>query len=125
MLLLDIAHHLKQRRDLIETLGLCFFCKALVHIRPLIVLAGCTVKQVFHGAGDFAAVKLLKPDLGMFLLIVRRHLEDICNLLIAVLFRLGSVVSVFIARLRFTCERCHQVRLCLAAFKFHRDASLK
>lgn len=45
--LFDRANCFKQCGDLLETLFLCLLRKFLVHIRPLIVLASRSIRQIF------------------------------------------------------------------------------
>ena len=58
----------------------------------------------------------LKPDLRMLLLVRGSLLENLGNLHVTVLSRLGSVEGVLIARLGFPGERRHQIGFCLGTF---------
>ena len=50
---------------------------------------------------DGTVVQKLEPNLGVLLFVIRGDFEKLGNLDKAVLFRLGSIVSVLVASLRF------------------------
>ena len=114
---LDFGHLGKENRKLFEAFGLGLFGETLVHIGPLLVLAGGGREQIGLGVGD--AVKSLEPKLGVLLFIKRRFLEDGRDLLVAFLLRLGGEIIVFVAVLRLPGKRIPEILLGLATFQFH------
>ena len=66
-------------RQLMETFLIGSFGKAVVHIRPLVVLALSGGEKVFGGVAN--AVQLFEPQLGVFLLIISGFEEQCRDLL--------------------------------------------
>ena len=66
-----------------ETFLIGCFGKAVVHIRPLVVLALSGGEKVFGGVAN--AVQLFEPQLGVFLLIISGFEEQCRDLLVAFL----------------------------------------
>lgn len=62
-----------------ETFLIGCFGKAVVHIRPLVVLALSGGEKVFCGVAN--AVQLFEPQLGVFLLIISGFEEQCRDLL--------------------------------------------
>ena len=89
-----------------------------VHIRPFVILAVSGILQIVCRAGHLAAVEELKPDLGVFLLVLGRSLEEFRNLDITVLACLSGIVLVLGVRLRFAGECGLEIGLCLGSFQF-------
>ena len=75
----------------LEALFLCLFCKGVVHIGPLIVLALCCCSKVSCGVAK--AAERLEPKLCVLLLVVSSLLEDSCDLLVAFLLCYGCEVG--------------------------------
>ena len=69
--------------QLMETFLIGCFGKAVVHIRPLVVLALSGGEKVFCGVAN--AVQLFEPQLGVFLLIISGFEEQCRDLLVAFL----------------------------------------
>ena len=103
-------------RELMEALFIGSLGKAVIHIRPLIVLALGGGDQILGGIAD--AGKLLEPELGV-LLFVLGGLEEECGyLLIALFLRNTCKIGVFIACLRFAGECGLKVLLGLSSSVF-------
>ena len=111
MLLLDLANCVEETGNLIEALFARHTGKLGVHARPLAMLAGSGIGKIFLRVAD--TVHELEPDLGMCLLVARRLVKDVRDLLIAILLRLRSVVEVLRMCLRLTRKRCPEVLFCL------------
>ena len=111
MLLLDLANCVEETGNLIEALFACHTGKLRIHARPLAMLAGSGIGKVFLRVAD--TMYELEPDLGMCLLVARRLVKDVRDLLIAILLRLRSVVEVLRMCLRLTRKRCPEVLFCL------------
>ena len=99
MELLDGTDHLEFLRDLLKSLFPGFPGHTRVHIGPFKVLSVRSGSQIIRSAGYRAAVQILEPDLGMFLLVRRSLLEDRRDGFITVLPGLGSKVGILIPRL--------------------------
>ena len=123
VLFLDRRNAFEHRRDLVKALFARLFGEGRVHVRPLVVFALCGVDQVGLGVAD-AAVEQLEPHLCVFLFVVCGLLEDVRDLDVAVLFRLGSVVGVLVARLRLAGKGGHQIFLGFRAFDVHNVSSV-
>ena len=95
--------------------------KFLVHLRPFLVLARRGGDQVLRRAADDA--KQFEPHFRVFFFVVRCFGENHSNLLVALFFRGGRKICVFVARLGFAREHICQISLRTAAIKFHRDHS--
>ena len=111
MLLLDLADCIEETGDLIESLFARHTGKLGIHARPLVMLAGSGIGKIFLRVAD--TVYELEPDLGMRLLIARRLIKDVRDLLIAILLGLRSVVEVLRMCLRLTRKCCPEVLFCL------------
>ena len=98
MMALNLTDHAEAGRQLRETFGLGRLGKAVIHVRPLVVLALCGRCEVLGRAAD--ACQLLEPQLGMLLLVVRRLQEQRRDLLVALLLCYGGKEGVFAAGLR-------------------------
>ena len=81
--------------------------KAVVHIRPLVVLALSGGEKIFGSVAD--AVQLFEPQLGVFLLIISGFEEQCRDLLKAFLLGLGCKIGVLVACLGLTGKGSHQV----------------
>ena len=114
VVLLDGGHQTEPLRQLVEALLLGGPGKALVHIRPLVVLALSGRQQVLRCVAD--AVELLEPELRVLLFVLRSFEEQRRDLLVAVLLGLRSKTGVLAARLGFAGKRRHQVLFRLCAF---------
>ena len=83
MFLLNFGHHFEENGDF----GEAFLASGLghtgVHISPFIVLAIGGILQIGLGVGHFAIMEELEPNLGMFLLVTSRFLEEVGNLVVA------------------------------------------
>ena len=90
-----------------EALLLCFLCKGIVHIGPLIVLALCCSKKIARSVAKSA--KSLEPKLSVLLLIVSGLLEDSGDLLVAFLLGDGCEIGVLVASLRFAGKGLPQI----------------
>ena len=97
MLFLDRSYHLKEIGDVGKSLFSRRLGKVGIHLLPLILLAVRSDLKVVLGV--MYALKDLVPDLGVLFLVSRCLLEDLGDLDISVLFRLGSEISILIARL--------------------------
>ena len=87
------TNSLEQCSDLREALFLCLPCKFLIHIRPLVILAGSSIAQVLCRFRH-TAVEQLEPDLCVLLFIVSGFLKELSDLDIAVFFCLGGVERI-------------------------------
>ena len=112
MLLLYLGDLLKQECDVGKALLACLFGKACIHIRPFIVFTGCGVGKVGGGIRHFTVMQELEPYLGVLLFVCSGFLKDIGYLLISVLPGLGSVIGLFVARLRFSGKCRHEIGFC-------------
>ena len=100
----DQAETLGQR---METFLIGCFGKAVVHIRPLVVLTLSGGEKVFCGVAN--AVQFFEPQLGVFLLIISGFEEQCRDLLKAFLLGLGCKIGVLVACLGLTGKGSHQV----------------
>ena len=87
---------------LVSSLG-----KAVVHIRPLVVLALSGGEKIFGSVAN--AVQLFEPQLGVFLLIISGFEEQRRDLLVAFLLGLGCKIGVLVACLGLTGKGSHQI----------------
>ena len=83
MMLFNGGYQAETLGQLMETLLVGGFGKAVVHIRPLVVLALSGGEKVFGGVAN--AVQLFEPQLGVFLLIISGFEEQRRDLLVAFL----------------------------------------
>ena len=79
MMLFNGGYQAETLGQLMETLLVGGFGKAVVHIRPLVVLALSGGEKVFGGVAN--AVQLFEPQLGVFLLIISGFEEQCRDLL--------------------------------------------
>ena len=93
--------------QLMEALLVGGFGEAVVHIRPLVVLALSGGEKVFGGVTN--AIQFFEPQLGVFLLIISGFEEQRRDLLVAFLLGLGCKIGVLVARLGLTGKGSHQV----------------
>ena len=98
MVLLNGGDEAELLRELMEALFIGSLGKAVIHIRPLVVLALGGGDQILGGIAD--AGKLLEPELGVLLFILGGLEEERGYLLIALLLRDACEIGVFIACLR-------------------------
>ena len=117
MVLLNLCYHAELDGQRRKAFFLGLLGKALVHIRPLVILAFCGGEQVFGRVAQQS--QLLEPHLGVFLLVVRRLLEDGCDLLIALLLGSAGEKGVFVSGLALTHKCGEEVAFGLRAFQFH------
>ena len=102
--------------QLLEAFLLSGLGKACIHIGPLVVLAFCSVQQVFSGITD--AVQFLEPQLCMFLFVFGSLQEQGCDLLEAFLLSLGCKIGILVSGLGFAGKSGFQVFLGLSACIF-------
>ena len=81
---------------LVEAFLTCLAGHAVVHVRPLEVLAIGGVFQIVDGVTNRTTIQLLVPQLGVLLLIGSCLLEDAGNLHITVLLCTGSKIGVLV-----------------------------
>ena len=117
MVLLNGSHQTELGGQLREALLLGGLGKAVVHIRPLVVLALGGGQQVFAGGAD-AVMQLLVPHLSVLLLVVGGFQKQGGDLLKAVLFGLGSEIGVLVSGLGLAGEGGSQVLLGLGSSVF-------
>ena len=75
---LDVAHHAEERGHAVKALVQRLALKARVHVRPLVVLAGLRVLEVFGRAAELAQGPV--PELCVVVLVAGRLLKDLRNL---------------------------------------------
>ena len=107
MVLFNGGYQAETLGQLMESLLVGGFGEAVVHIRPLVVLALSGGEKIFGGVAD--AVQLFEPQLGMFLLVVSSFEEQRRDLLVAFLLGLGGKIGVLVACLGLTGKGGHQV----------------
>ena len=107
MVLFNGGYQAETLGQLMETFLIGGFGKAVVHIRPLVVLALSGGEKVFGGVTN--AVQLLEPKLSVFLLVVSGFEEQRRDLLVAFLLGLGGKIGVLVACLGLTGKGGHQV----------------
>src|SRR5574344_1093264 len=83
MMALYLSHTTHLGSDLNESLLFGFLCHAVIHISPLVVLTLGSSLQVLHSVLDSSTFEILKPQLGMFFLVVSSLCEESGNLLIS------------------------------------------
>ena len=83
------------------------FGKAVVHIRPLVVLTLCGGEKIFSGVAD--AVQFLEPELCVLFFILCGLEKQRRDLLIAVLLGFGGKVGILVASLGLTGKGSHQI----------------
>ena len=93
--------------QLMETLLVGGFGKAVVHIRPLVVLALSGGEKIFGGVAD--AVQFFEPQLGVLLFVFGGFEEQRRDLLVAFLLGLRCKIGVLVACLGLTGKGSHQV----------------
>ena len=87
MVLFNGGDQTEALRQLMKAFFIGGFGKAVVHIRPLVVLALSGGEKVFGGVAN--AVQFFEPQLGVLLLIISGFEEQRCDLLVAFLLGLG------------------------------------
>ena len=87
MVLFNGGYQAETLGQLMETFLIGGFGKAVVHIRPLVVLALSGGEKIFGSVAN--AVQLFEPQLGVFLLIISGFEEQRRDLLVAFLLDLG------------------------------------
>ena len=113
MVLLNGGHQAELGGQLGEALLLGGLGKALVHVRPLVVLAVGRGRQVLRGAAD--ARQLLEPHLGVLFLVVRGFQEEGRDLLKALLLGLGGEIGILVPGLGLPCKGRLQIFLRLGS----------
>ena len=107
--LLDCGNAPELLRKRMEALFIGLLCHAVVHIRPLGILAFGGMKQVFGSISQLA--QSLEPELGMLFLILGSLEEQCGNLLVARLLGNRGKVGIFVPGLALTCESFPQILL--------------
>ena len=107
MVLFNGGYQAETLGQLMETFLVGGLGKAVVHIRPLVVLTLCGGEKIFGGVTN--AVQLFEPQLGVFLLVVSGFKEQRRDLLVAFLLGLGCKIGVLVACLGLTGKGSHQV----------------
>ena len=117
MLLLNRTDLFKEECNVLEALFVRFLGKGRVHIRPLVIFAGCRCLEVFRRAAD--TFQQFEPNFCVFLFVIRRLLEYLGDLHIAIFLGFGGVVSILIACHRFArkcglevCFRLASLQIC-------------
>ncbi len=100
MVLFDCGNHAELCSQCGEALLFGCFGKALIHIRPLVVLTLGGCGEVRGGIAN--SLELFEPHLCVFFFVIGGFQEQGCHLLIAFLLGDGGKVGIFIARLRLT-----------------------
>ena len=113
MVLFNGGYQAETLGQLMETFLIGGFGKAVVHIRPLVVLALSGGEKVFGGVAN--AVQLFEPQLGVFLLIISGFEEQRRDLLVAFLLGLRCKIGVLVACLGLTGKGGHQIFFGLGA----------
>ena len=109
VVLLNGSHQTELSSQFVEALCFGSLGKAVVHIRPLVVLALSGMEQILGGVAD--AAQLLEPHLGMLLLVVSGLQEQRGDLLVTFLLGLGSKVGILISGHGFAGKGSLQVLL--------------
>jgi len=107
MMLFNGGYQAEALCQLVKALLIGGLGKAVVHIRPLVVLALSGGEKVFGGVTN--AVQLFEPQLGVFLLIISGFKEQRRDLLVAFLLGLGCKIGVLVACLGLTGKGSHQI----------------
>ena len=116
MVLFNGGYQAETLGQLMETFLVGGFGKAVVHIRPLVVLALSGGEKVFGGVTN--AVQLFEPELRVLLFVLGGLEEQRRDLLVAFLFRFGRKIGLLVARLGFTGKGSHQVFFSLSPCVF-------
>lgn len=80
------------------------FSEAFVHIGPFVMFTGSRIFQVGNGIRNGAAMESLEPNLSVFFFVVGGFQEVGCYSFIAFFFSYGSIITILVIRLRFTCK---------------------
>ena len=107
MVLFNGGYQAETLGQLMESLLVGGFGEAVVHIRPLVVLALSGGEKIFGGVAD--AVQLFEPQLGMFILVIGGFKEQRRDLLVAFLLGLRCKIGVLVACLGLTGKGSHQI----------------
>ena len=113
MCLLNCRYPSELLRQLVEPFLIGILCHAVIHVRPLVILALSCRSQVLSCVTEKS--KMLEPQLRMLLLVVSGLLEQCRNLLIACLLCDRSKVCILVSRHGFASQRFLKVLLCLGA----------
>ena len=113
MRLLNSANHAELGSKLCKALLLCFLGEAVVHIRPLKILALGSVLEVLGCGTDKS--QLLAPNAGVLLLVACGFKEDLRKLLKALAGGNVSKIGVFVSCLTLAGKCLAQVFLGLGA----------
>jgi len=113
MVLFNGGYQAETLGQLMETFLIGGFGKAVVHIRPLVVLALSGGEKIFGSVAN--AVQLFEPQLGVFLLIISGFEEQRRDLLVAFLLGLRCKIGVLVACLGLTGKGGHQIFFGLGA----------
>ena len=116
MVLFNGGYQAETLGQLMETFLVGGFGKAVVHIRPLVVLALSGGEKVFGGVTN--AVQLLEPEFRVLLFVLGGLEEQRRDLLVAFLRGLGCKLGVLVACLGLTGKGSHQVFLGLSTCVF-------
>ena len=109
MVFFNLTDHCKQRGDMVETLFLGGFGESGIHVRPLVILASGGIFQVGHRVRHLAVMQKLEPNFSVFFLVGCRLFKNSGDLVVSVLLRLGSIVGIFVTRLRLARESGLQI----------------
>ena len=115
----NVPHAGEQFRQLLKAFTAGGTGKFGIHLGPFIVFPGCRVPQVFQRAGHFAAGKMLKPDLGMFLFIAGCFIKDVPHLLVAVFPRTQRIDLIFCTSVQLARKCGLQIFPRLTVLQFH------
>ena len=107
MVLFNGGDQTEALRQLMKAFFIGGFGKAVVHIRPLVILALSGGEKIFGGVAD--AVQFFEPQLGVFFLVVSGFKEQRRDLLVAFLLGLGCKIGVLVACLGLTGKGSHQI----------------
>ena len=113
VMLLHCGNQTETLGQLREAFFLSRLGKALVHVRPLVILSFCSGGQILGRVAN--ALQFLEPQLGMLLLVFSRLQEQSSNLLKPLLLCYRGKVGVLIPCLGFSCKGFPQVLLRLGA----------
>ena len=119
VVLLHSGHTVKQHSQLLKALFTGFLGEGVVHVRPFVILAFCSILQVLHGAGDTTIMQSLEPELGVLLLVTGCLFEKFRNLHIAILLGLGGIVLILSVSLGLASKGNSQILSGLCSFQIH------
>jgi len=126
MVLFNSSDQTETLRQLMKAFLIGGFGKAVVHIRPLVVLALSGGEKIFGGVAD--TVQLLEPELCVLFFILCGLEKQRRDLLIAFLLGFGGKVGILVASLGLTGKGRHQaffgLSTCIFCF-FHGRCSFQ